>query len=204
MKLGAQAAPPAADTGLNVAERLGLRRGRRGPSLRDLAGRRGLPARPERRRTLTKTSIGDFNAARRRGRAAPGDSEPAVHRREAGTRDACARRRGQRVPRPDRSMVAATAASRGCWRSPWRRTTRHQRSGVRLLHDNGGDLQLDEYSDGVRTPVLRSSTTRPTTTTAASSCSGRTERSTSPPATAAPRAIPRATLRTRTRCSGRS
>ena len=49
MKLGPQAAPPPVNTGLNVAERLRLRRGRRGPPVRDLARGTGLPARRERR-----------------------------------------------------------------------------------------------------------------------------------------------------------
>ncbi len=72
--------------------------------------------------------------------------------------------------------------------------------------DNGGRLQVGELArtrdahtgaDGPARPGRR-------TTTAASCCSVPTERSTCRPATAARRATPRATRRTRTRCSGRS
>ena len=66
-----------------------------------------------------------------------------------------------------------------------------------FYNDSGGDLQVDELRGGVRAPVLTIQHDRRTTTTAASSCSVPTARSTSRRATAAPRAIRRATPRTR-------
>lgn len=151
MELGAQAAPPATDTGLNVPSVSGF--GEDGVGhlyATSLAGgvyRLGQNAGG----TLTKTSIGDFNQPVAVA-APPGDPNQLFI-----------------VEKPGRVFLHTPAGTKEFLNL----TSRVQDGGEQGLlalavspdyavthrvfvfyDDNGGDLQLDEYRDGVRTPVI--------------------------------------------------
>jgi glucose/arabinose dehydrogenase len=150
MKLGAQAAPPEADTGLEVPNVSGFGEDGVGhlyaTSLAGEVYRLG-----ETGGTLTKASIGDFNQPVAVA-APPGDPDQLfivekpgrVHlRTPAGTTEFL--NLTSQVQDGGEQGLLALAVSPDY-------ATSHR---VFVFYvDNGGDLQLDEYRDGVRTPVL--------------------------------------------------
>ncbi len=151
MKLGAQAAPPATDTGLDVPSVSGFGENGVGnlyaTSLEGAVYRLGQNAGG----TLTKTSIGDFNQPVAVA-APPGDPNQLVI-----------------VEKPGRVLLQTPAGTNEFLNL----TSRVEDGGEQGLlalavspdyavthrvfvfyDDNGGDLQVDEYRDGVRTPVI--------------------------------------------------
>ena len=134
---GANARPPTTDTGL-TSRRVGLRGGRhRATSTSNLAPRRGLPARAERRQPDHDAASATFDQPLAGSRPRPGDTDAAVRRRED--------RQGQLIAhgavRPTPSSTSRASCQHGrragpARRSPSRPTTRPA-AGSSSLHEQG-------------------------------------------------------------------